>query len=222
MSQANKSRPVAMIDRRRLIFAGALFVAPQGWAAPPEGGCLRFDVIRGGKKVGEHVMSFTRMGQAMAITTEASMVIRLGPIPAFRYTHRAREEWRDGRFQALETWTSSNGKRESVKAERQNAAIRIETRTGALSAAANASPLTHWNPSVLSGPLFNPQTGRNLKIVASLRPGLSTPPAAGATPATAWSLRGEAEIDNWYDQAGVWLALRGRLPDKSIIEYRRT
>ena len=150
------------------------------------------------------------------------MVIRLGPIPAFRYTHHAREEWRDGRFEALETWTSSNGKRESVKAGRQDNEIRIETRTGALSAAANASPLTHWNSSVLSGPLFNPQTGRNLKIVASLGPVGTAAPVAGATNGSSWSLRGEAEIDNWYDQAGVWLALRGRLPDKSIMEYRRT
>ena len=36
-----------------------------------------------------------------------------------------------------------------------------------------------------------------------------------------WSLRGEAEIDNWYDRNGVWTGLNGRLVDGSRIEYRR-
>jgi arylsulfatase A len=36
-----------------------------------------------------------------------------------------------------------------------------------------------------------------------------------------WALRGEAEIDNWYDKAGVWTGLKGRLEDGSRIEYRR-
>ena len=65
------------------------------------------------------------------------------------------------------------------------------------------------------------ETGRNLKVVASRRPGAPADPVPGKPPATGWSLRGEAEIDNWYDDAGVWLALRGRLPDKSIMQYRR-
>ena len=39
--------------------------------------------------------------------------------------------------------------------------------------------------------------------------------------ATRWSLRGESQIDNWYDQGGAWAALRGRLTDGSTMEYRR-
>jgi hypothetical protein len=37
-----------------------------------------------------------------------------------------------------------------------------------------------------------------------------------------WSVRGEAEIDDTYDESGVWTALRGKLKDGSMIEYRRT
>ena len=39
--------------------------------------------------------------------------------------------------------------------------------------------------------------------------------------AQVWALRGEADIDNWYDRAGVWTGLKGRLPDGSTLEYRR-
>ena len=34
-------------------------------------------------------------------------------------------------------------------------------------------------------------------------------------------MAGEAQIDNWYDEAGVWTALRGRLDDGSTMDYRR-
>ena len=36
-----------------------------------------------------------------------------------------------------------------------------------------------------------------------------------------WTVRGEAEIDDFYDEAGVWTALKGKLEDGSRIEYRR-
>jgi hypothetical protein len=36
-----------------------------------------------------------------------------------------------------------------------------------------------------------------------------------------WAVRGEAEIDDWYDANGQWQALRGKLDDGSMMEYRR-
>ena len=36
-----------------------------------------------------------------------------------------------------------------------------------------------------------------------------------------WQIRGEAEIDDFYDAQGNWLALKGKLEDGSRMEYRR-
>ena len=33
--------------------------------------------------------------------------------------------------------------------------------------------------------------------------------------------RGDAEIDDYYDEAGVWAGLSGELGDGSYMEYRR-
>jgi len=96
----------------------------------------------------------------------------------------------------------------------------IETAKGRISAPAGASPLTHWNAQALAGPLFNPQEGKLLKVSARRRTdGLTTP--GGRAAATLWSVRGEAEIDDWYDAEGSWLALKGKLKDGSVMEYRR-
>ena len=36
-----------------------------------------------------------------------------------------------------------------------------------------------------------------------------------------WTIRGEAEIDDFYDSSGDWMALKGKLEDGSKMEYRR-
>jgi len=35
------------------------------------------------------------------------------------------------------------------------------------------------------------------------------------------AIRGEAEIDDFYDEAGAWQSLTGKLDDGSKVEYRR-
>jgi len=75
---------------------------------------------------------------------------------------------------------------------------------------------------VLTGPLFNPQTGKMLTMTATSQGATTAPLANGSrVSATQWSLRGETAIDDWYDDAGVWVALKGQLPDKSTMEYLR-
>jgi hypothetical protein len=96
--------------------------------------------------------------------------------------------------------------------------VRIETAHGDWSAPLGAAPLTHWNTAAFARPLFNPQTGKALKCSAVRHQG-ETLPTGG--PGLRWTVRGEAEIDDWYDAGGTWVALRGRLPDKSMLEYRR-
>ncbi|HEX6866102.1 MAG TPA: DUF6134 family protein, partial [Caulobacteraceae bacterium] len=81
------------------------------------------------------------------------------------------------------------------------------------------APLTHWNPAALDGPLFNPQTGQLLDVRTRRHAGERLPPPQRG-PATRWTVRGDAEIDDWYDANGVWAALRGKLPDSSELEYR--
>ena len=157
---------------------------------------------------------------AVTVETNVSLAVNLGPVPVFRYTHHATEVWRDGAFVSLDTRTSSNGKLERVHAVRTASGVTIETLGGRVEAPAEAAPLTHWNADVFRRPLFNPQTGKLLRLEATRRTG-DSPPGAAVGAATHWVLRGDAQIDDWYDQAGAWIALSGRLNDHSIMDYRR-
>jgi hypothetical protein len=71
------------------------------------------------------------------------------------------------------------------------------------------SPMNHWNQKAFPGPFFNPETGKPMRVQVA---------RAGAGH---WTIRGEAEMDDYYDEAGQWLAIRAKGTDGSAIEYRR-
>ena len=154
-------------------------------------------------------MTFAGDGGDITATTQVAMTVKLGPVPVYRYRHSATERWAAGRFASLETTTDGNGKKQRVSARAGAGGVAIDASAGKLTAPAAAAPLTHWNPKVFGGPLFNPQDGKLLKVRAS------------KVATNQWAIRGETEIDNVYDEAGQWLSLKGKLEDGSRIEYRR-
>lgn len=87
--------------------------------------------------------------------------------------------------------------------------VQITGPKGAVRAPAEAMPFSHWNQAAFGKPLFNQQEGKLLKVTCTkVKPGH-------------WQVRGDAEIDDFYDAAGNWLALQGKLEDGSKMEYRR-
>lgn len=205
------------LHRRSFLAAGLALTATPALALPRS---LAFSVERDGVKIGEHRMSFSGDDASPTVTTEVEMLVKIGAVPIYRYRHQATERWRGGRFASLSTITDANGRRRTVEAVREADAVNIAYGKKRITAAPTTSPLTHWNPQALSGPLFNPQEGKLLSVTGRRRQdSLITPD--GRRAAVLWSLRGEAEIDDWYDADGAWLALRGKLKDGSVMIYRR-
>ena len=200
-------KPIAL-SRRGLLAGGlALPLTPAGaWAAPR---ALAFAVFRNGVRIGEHRMTFSTAGDGVTVATEAVMTVRLGPVPVFRYRHHAVERRAGETFQSLQTTTETNGKTQRLSAENVGGLIRLEGSAGSATAPAGSNPLTHWNPAVFAGPLFDPQNGKMMKV------------RTARVAASHWQIRGQADIDDYYDDAGAWLSLNGKLDDGSRIEYRR-
>ena len=205
-----------------MMATGLILLAPAQAFAAPTSRQLAFAVFRNGVRIGEHRMSIVGRADGATVSSDVSMLVKVGPVPVYRYTHRAVEQWRAGRFHSLETSTNGGGKIQRVSARRTDAGVMIETGKGQITAPSGAAPLTHWNAAVLDGPLFNPQDGKILSITARRAGREAVKLADGRSIAsTRWTLRGETQIDNWYDQADTWAALRGKLPDGSTMEYRR-
>ena len=197
-----------IVGRRELILGGVgLALAPGAALAVPNR--LAFQVFRNGTKVGEHLMTFAGDDAARTISTNVAMTVKVGPVPVYKYKHTATEKWVAGKWASIDTTTNGNGKLTKASARAMGSYVQITGPDGSQRAPADAVPLSHWNQANFSKPLFNQQEGKLLKVrCTQVAPGH-------------WSIRGETEIDNFYDASGNWLALKGKLEDGSKLEYKR-
>jgi hypothetical protein len=214
-----------ILDRRALVGAAlSAAVLPRAvLAAPPPNMTLHFNVLRNGKPFGSYQLAFVTNGDTLTATTDVAMAAKIAGLTVFNYRHHCEEVWKGGRFMELHSNSVRDNDKDFCTAVRTSSNIAITNKDGPLFAPAAASPYTHWNPATIQGPLFNPETGFMLRLAA--QPMGHEPFAlANGSKVTAnhWAMRGESEIDEWYDDSGVWAGLRAVFPDKSIVEYRRT
>ena len=198
-----------LIGRRELILGGAGLVMAPGAAFAALPNKLAFQVFRNGTKVGEHQVVFTGDDALRTATTDVAMTVKIGPVPVYKYKHQAIEKWADGKWVSAEATTNDNGKLKKTVAKAMPGYVQINGPAGAVRGPADALPLSHWNQGNFGKPLFNQQEGKLLKVTC-------TKVGAGH-----WAIRGETEIDDWYDGSGNWQALKGKLDDGSSMEYRR-
>jgi hypothetical protein len=216
--------PMPSLPRRALLTGALAAAALPGLASAtiPPSGLLRFNILRNGRPIGQYVVTFVTNGTGLHVTTEATMLMRIAGVTVLDYNHHCEEIWRGGQFMELHSRTRRDRVTQFVNATRIDYGINIDTQEGRNLVPAYVNPLSHWNPSVFRGRMFNPQDGATVNVI-STNVGRETTALANGSKvgATHWTLRGDAEIDDWYDDAGVWVALSGVLPDHSTIQYLR-
>jgi len=184
---------------------------------------LRFDVTRNGSRIGRHEVRLRQDGRALLVNVDVEVVVGLGPMVMFRFTHHVTESWEDGRFVSLESRTDDNGKHFQVNASRTERHVIVEaSATGRTVLSPDAIPLTHWNRLCLERPLFSPQDGSSIAARFDGHFEETVTLAEGRKMrATRYSLAVKPVLYNWYDSDRVWTSLRTEGRDGSTIQYRR-
>jgi len=184
---------------------------------------LLFDVLRNGASIGKHAIRMRQDGAVLEAAIDVDIVVRVGPVVLYRYALKARELWRDGAFVSLDSETNDDGTRQWVKATRAADHVAVEASGKAIARmAANAIPLTHWNILCMERPLFDPQDGTSVQSIVQPKGEEAIALADGRqVRATRYALAGKVALENCYDAARHWTALRAPARDGSTIEYRR-
>lgn len=199
-----------ILDRRQFLAGGAALIAFSSRAAlpVPAGNRLGFDIMRKGWKLGTHVLTFDRAGTMLTVQVVVDLVFRIGPIPLYRYSHRATERWEDDQIVSIECHTDDNGEPYQVSGHREAAGLVVQgTKSGRYVAPPNAVPATHWNRRELEGPWINTQDGRIMRPrVTPL--GIATIALVGGRSLSArhYQLNGDVQLDIYYDDRG-WAGL---------------
>ncbi|HET7884016.1 MAG TPA: DUF6134 family protein [Acetobacteraceae bacterium] len=203
------------------VLGGARF-ARAGLPVPPDSK-LAFRLMRHGSPIGSHMMSFSRDGDALTVHIAVDVLVKFGPIPFVRYTHRNQEVWQHDRLVGFESRTDRNGTPMHVQARWQGSGLAVEgSGTRPYVAPANALATTHWNSNMLRSPMIGTQDGQLIHPAVAAQPEERIKLASGEQiPARHYRLSGDLDLDIWYDSTDTWAGLRFAADDGSVITYER-
>jgi hypothetical protein len=181
---------------------------------------IRFDVLRDGDKVGDHVVRFARDRDALFVHVSFDLVVRILGFTVYGYNYVSRSLWRGGRLVKLEARTDDDGAENWVRARANGDGLEVDGPAGRFVAPANVFPTNHWNSAVLkSDVVLNTLTGKLNRVAIVDMGDASTQAAGGKRAARHFKYTGELETEVWYDARGRWVKLRFQAEDGSIIEY---
>jgi len=211
-----------MIARRGLLVgtgcAALAGTALAGLPVPPSS-TLGFRVVRNGRPIGQHRLSFESDGGGLTVRVTVDIAVSFGPITLYRYRHRAREQWEDGRVVAFQAETNDDGTDTTVTMRGEGDRLVVESsQAGTYLAPSGALPATHWNRRMLQGPFINTQTGEVMR--PDIRSAGTEPlPWAPQRRGERLVLSGDVAMETWYDPTPAWVGLRFLGSDGSTIQY---
>jgi hypothetical protein len=217
---------------RRTVLAGAALLACPGLVSPrlaraalpvPPGNALSFRIMRKGDRIGTHSLTFSQSGETLTISVKVEIVVKIGPIPVFRYNHDNQEVWTGTALQGFDSKTNDDGKAAFGRMQRSAAGFQVEgSRGGLYTAPPNTLVATHWNKAELEAPMVNPQNGELLKLTTVPKGEELVALASGAkVKASRFALEGDQPLELWYDEAGTWTALLFKGQDGTPIAYEK-
>jgi hypothetical protein len=212
--------------RRRAVLLGGAGVLCAGMAPElpvPAGDRLTFRIIRKGSDIGRHVIEFSPDGDALTVNIAVDIAVGIGPIVLFRYTHRATEHWRGQALVSMNTETNEDGTRTHLTLQRVGSGLVVQSsKFPTYVAPGNALPGSHWNEKMLDGPIINTEHGKLLRPQVTALKEEAVPVASGGTiEARHFAVRGDANLDTWYDDTPTWVGLRFVAHEGSEIRLER-
>lgn len=207
----------------------AVAAAAAGLASPAQAGSelaalygdrILFDVMRDGRPVGTHAVSFAPRGDRLHVEAAFELSLRLLGVAYYRYRYVSRSEWEDGRLVRLTAVTDDNGARSRVTATDDGGGLRVEGPAGTLRLPAGTFPTDHWHPGVLGARhVLNTITGAPARVRIEDRGVEAVATATGTVEARRWDYTGDLRNSVWYDAQGRWVRMRFTAADGSSIDY---
>lgn len=210
---------MAAVGTSSLLPTGAALSAPSLASAYPR--LLKFRVERDGNTIGNVTQRYRPAGDDLTVETAIEFLVTLAFIPVYRYEHRARELWRDGRLVRLDTVTNNDGDIQKVAGRASEDGFTVDGPAGALTAPADILPSSYWHPRfTAANRMLDSQKGRILEFDVS-KVGTERIEALGRPiDADRFAMRGDIDLDFWYDPDRVWQKMAFTIKG-GFMEYTR-
>lgn len=127
---------------------------------------LRFDVLRKGDRIGEHLLDFTPTAEGQRVASHIELVIKVAFITVYRYRQDGEDEWRRDVLARTRIDTDDNGTTSHVAAELAADRLRVEGPKGSFELAPGTmTDLSFWNLAITTQrQLVDSQTGEPIPV----------------------------------------------------------
>jgi len=172
-------------------------------ALADDGGVYTFNVLLNGQPVGHHRIAYFRHNGRTEIEAVSEVEVRLAFIPVFRFDHRCREVWENGRPVYIAATTDNDGDRYDITVRKSgDGVVRIvNDRTERFDGPIRA--LTLWDRDIVHYDTFVSLIDDKVVHASFEYQGLQPLSLGGERiEADHYRMTGDANRDVWFDQAG--------------------
>ncbi len=203
-----------------VLFTISVLTVSTAHAAAPGGGRLEFTVLREGDPIGSHVLSFEKNSDALVVTIQTKIEVKVLFITAYHFDHEGREVWRNGRLVELSSNTDDDGTKHTLAVKANGNELTIMGDGQASTAAARIIPASLWHEGILAGgAILNTLHGKQMNITVR-DGGRENVTVAGQTvSACHYIIEGDLQRELWFDDNQVLVRVRFNGSDDSMIEY---
>jgi len=153
---------------RRAFLAGAAGLALATPAIGAERASRSFRILRGGDEVGMHTLDAVLGPNGFEIAIDASIVVRVLGIAAYRYELQNREVWRGGRIVSVDSRVNDDGTDERAVVQAAGDQLSIDGSGYTGPAPLEAATTSYYAPGFLQRrPWISTQSGKLLSISIS-------------------------------------------------------
>ena len=186
-----------------------------------------FEIFRNNKKIGFHKLYFQNIEDKIVVNTQIEMIVKLGIIPIFKYSHEGKEVWVNNQFVEAKTSTKKNRRKFKFTAKRKGPKIEIKSRSTVFLVDGNSLITSYWHQNWLKKKiLFDSQHGKK-RFINVEKKGFEKIKTSNTTIfAQKYKVTGTQNKPNgkkidyeiWYDDKGRWVKVK-LFVRKSLIEY---
>lgn len=183
-------------------------------ALPPQSQAsetLVFDVLMDGRNIGQHSVTVWNQADSTQVDISIDLKVGLGPIVFYRYEQRNRSLWENGILASFLSNTNDDGDIYTVAGNRRDDGMSVAVNGGAAALVPDWFPTTYWDKrTVYQDRLLATQDGEVLDV-ETRSVGFETIEVRGRTVrAEKFEMRGDLDIDLWYDESDRWVKLAFR------------
>lgn len=211
-----------MAGKLFLAVAGAavLFAASATFAAPPEPDPLDYTVLRKGKQVGSHRVSFAYSGDDLQVGIETDVKVKIFGLTVYKFEHQGDEVWRDGRLIGLTSRTDDDGSDKQLRVRINGEHLQVNGSATTDPAPLDIIPASLWNRVLVEqAVLLNTLDGSQMSVRVAKMGEEQIPVRGVPVSATHYSVTGELARELWYSEQGVLVKVAFKGEDGSQIEY---